>query len=142
MRLRRISVGLAMIAVLAPVTAGDAHQVAAKKKKPPCGFKLTRNKAHHDTVSIRMTCHKKNVVNVRFTLKKYKITAFKGFPGGFCSIQSTHVAGCVIGPGAPVNKAVNATVRTQPAAPAKDAHYGVCNMFISGGSNYFEVLAY
>src|ERR1700704_5041415 len=119
MRLRGVSACLVMIAVLAPAAAGDAHPVAAaaKKKKPPCAFKLTRNRAHHDMVSIKMTCHRKNVVNVRFTLKKYKITAFKGFPGGFCSIQSTHVAGCVIGAGAPVNKAVRATVGTQPAAP-------------------------
>ena len=142
MRLRRITVGLAMIAVLAPAAAGGAQSAAAKKKPPPCGFKLTRNKAHHDTVTVKMTCHRKNVVNVRFTLKKYKIVALKGFPGGFCSIQSTHVAGCVIGPGAPVGKTLSATVQTKPAAPAKDAHYGIATMFISGGSNYFEVLAY
>jgi hypothetical protein len=142
MGLRRIGVWLAVIAVLVPAAAGGAQPVPAKKKKPPCGFKLTRNKAHHDMVKIKMTCHRKNVVNVKFTLKKYEITDFKGFPGGFCSIQSTHVAGCVIGPGAPVDKAVYATVSTKPAAPAKDAHYGIANMFISGDSSYGELLNY
>jgi hypothetical protein len=141
MSLRHVSVCIVVIAALMAAAAGGAQAVVAKKK-PPCGFKLTRNKAHHDMVTVKMTCHRKNVVNVRFTLKKYTIIAFKGFPGGFCSIQSKHVAGCVIGPGAPVNKALSATIRTQPAAPAKAAHYGVANMFISGGSSYFEILAY
>jgi hypothetical protein len=134
---------LVALAVLAPPAASGTQPVAAKKKKkPPCAFKLARNKTHHDTVAIKMTCHRKNVVNVRFTLKKYKITAFKGFPGGFCSIQSTHVAGCVIGQGAPVNKAVDASVHTLPAAPAKDAKYGIVEFFISGDTTYTEVLSY
>jgi hypothetical protein len=142
MSLRRVSVWLVVFAVLAPAAAGGAQPLAAKKKTPPCGFKLKRQKAHHDTVTIKMTCHRKNVVNVRFTLKKYTVIAFTGFPGGICSIQSKHVAGCVIGSGAPVNKAVVATVRTQPAAPVKDARYGIASMFISGDSTYTELLAY
>ena len=128
------------VALVAAPTAVDA----AKKGKAPCDFKLARNKAHHDRVRIKMTCHKKFVVNVRFKLrKKYTATAFDGFPGGFCSVQSAHVVGCVFGGnGAPVGKAVAATVHTKLPAPVHDSHFADVVIFISGADSYTEPLGY
>jgi hypothetical protein len=133
-------VAVVLVALVAVPTAADA----AKKPKVPCDFKLARNNAHHDRVKIKMTCHRKLVVNVRFKLrKKYTATAFDGFPGAMCSVQSAHVVGCVFGGnGAPVGKAVLATVHTKPSAPAHDPHFTNVEIFISGGDAFGELLAY
>jgi hypothetical protein len=129
--------------VLVALVAGPAASDAAKKKVP-CSFKLARDKAQHDRVKIKMTCHKKLVTNVRFKLrKKYTATAFDGFPGGICSVQSAHVVGCVFGGnGAPVGKAVAATIHLKLPAPVKDSAFANVVIFISGGDTYFEPLGY
>jgi hypothetical protein len=131
--------------VLLALVAGPTAVDAATKPKVPCDFKLSRNKAHHDRVKIKMTCHKKLVTNVRIKLrKKYTATAFDGFPGAFCSVQSAHVVGCVFGGnGAPVGKPVGSTVHTKPPAPAHDKHFADVVIFISGDtSSSGELLAY
>jgi hypothetical protein len=136
---------LALVAALALTgVAGNPLAAAKKKPKPPCDFKLARDKSHHDTVKIKMTCHKKLVTNVRFKLrKKYTITAFDGFPGGFCSVQSARVAGCVFGgQGAPLNKAVSAKVHVLVPVPAKDEHFADVEIFLSGGDPIGEQLGY
>ncbi|MEA2449078.1 MAG: hypothetical protein QOG63_1010 [Thermoleophilaceae bacterium] len=134
-------VAVALVALLAAPSTVDA---AAKKHKVPCDFKLSRNKAHHDRVKIKMTCHRKFVVNVRFKLrKKYTASGFDGFPGAICSVQSARVVGCVFGGnGAPVGKPVAATVHTLPPAPRHDAHFAHVVIFISGGDSFGELLAY
>jgi hypothetical protein len=72
------------------------------------------------------------VVNIRFTLKKHKLTAFDGFPGAQCSIQSQHVVGCIHGNGAPVNKPVSAVVGIDLPASPHESHFARVQMFISG----------
>jgi hypothetical protein len=125
-----------------PAAADSVHS-AAKKRKPPCGFKLARNKKHHDRVRMTMTCHRKLVVNIRFTFrKKYNVNGFTGFPGAQCSIQSAHVAGCIYGNGAPLNKAVTAVVSVAPPAAKHDKQFVNVQVFISGSHDYTEVLAY
>jgi hypothetical protein len=143
MRSRRLILKLVAVVLVALVAAPSAVD-AAKKPKAPCSFKLARNKAHHDRVRIKMTCHKKFVVNVRFKLrKKYTATAFDGFPGAFCSVQSAHVVGCVFGGnGAPVGKPTVATVHTKPPAPAHDPHFANVVIFISGADSFTEPLGY
>jgi hypothetical protein len=138
---RRAIVTLVAVLLMALV-AGPSAVDAAKKPKPPCGFKLARNKADHSRVRIKMTCHRKLVVNIRFTLKKYTVRTFKPFPGAQCSVQSKHVAGCIYGNGAPVNKAVSAVVGIDRQAPAHDTHFGLVQMFISGGHDTEEPLGY
>jgi hypothetical protein len=128
--------------VLMALVAGPTAVDAARKPKPPCGFELARNKADHTRVRIRMTCHRKLVVNIRFTLKKYTVKTFKPFPGAQCSIQSPHVAGCIYGNGAPVNKAVSAVVGIDSQAPRHDTHFGLVQVFISGDHESGEPLAY
>lgn len=128
--------------VLMALGAGPSAVGAATKHKVPCDFKLTRNKAHHTRVRIKMTCHKKLVVNIRFTLKKYTVKTFKPFPGAQCSIQSKHVAGCIYGNGAPLNKTVGAVVGFGPPAPPHDKHFADVVIFISGRSKYTKLLSY
>jgi hypothetical protein len=130
------------VVVLMGLVAGPTAAGAAKKPKAPCVFKLARIKADHTRVRIRMTCHQKLVVNIRFTLKKYTVKTFKPFPGAQCGIQSRHVAGCIYGNGAPMNKTVTAIVGIDKRAPAHDTRFAVVQMFISGGHDMFEVLAY
>ena len=137
---RRILTLVAVVFVA--LVAGPTGVEAAKKPKPPCQFKLTRNKADHTRVRIKMICHHKLVVNIRFTFKKHTVKTFKSFPGAQCSIQSKHVAGCIYGSGAPMNEAVSAVVGVGPPAPAHDQHFADVQVFISGGHDYFEPLAY
>jgi hypothetical protein len=140
---RRVALAAALVALLAPSLA-PAHTVhSAAKKKHPCAFKLARNSAHHDRVKISMTCHKKFVTNVRFTVKKHTVTGFTGFPGAICSVQSQHVAGCVFGGnGAPNGKTVQSVIDVGPPAPPHDSQFANVVVFISGGHDYFEVLGY
>jgi hypothetical protein len=134
---------LALVAVvLMALVAGATAVDAAKKPKPPCDFKLARNKADHTRVRIKMTCHKKLVVNIRFTLKKHTVKTFTPFPGAQCSIQSQHVAGCIYGNGAPVNKAVTAVVGIDKPAPAHEKDFADVQMFISSGDEVGEQLGY
>jgi hypothetical protein len=132
---------LVALILLAPTPAAAP---AAKKRKPPCDFKLSRGKTHHDRVQIKMTCHRKLVVNVRFTVrKKFTVQAFKGFPGGFCSVQSARAAGCVFGgQGAPKGKAVSAVVIVRPVADARDPSFTNVQIFISGEDTFQELLGY
>jgi hypothetical protein len=133
-------VAVVLVALVAAPGAADA----TKKQKVPCDFKLSRDQAHHDRVKIKMTCHRKLVVNVRVKLrKKYTATSFAGFPGAICSVQSAHVVGCVFGGnGAPVGKAVHAVVGVNPPAPRHDKRFAHVAVFISGGGDFGEVLAY
>jgi hypothetical protein len=143
--MRRLGVAIALAVLLAfvPVSATTGQPVA-KKRKPPCDFKLARNPANHSRVKIKMTCHKKFVTNVRFTLrKKYTVKSFQGFPGGFCSVQSKHVAGCVFGGnGAPNGKAVKAVVEVLVPVPKHDNHFADVEIFLSGGDPIGEQLGY
>jgi hypothetical protein len=143
MRPQRVILAIVVVLLLGLV-GGPTAVDAAKKHKVPCGFKLSRNKAHHDRVKIKMTCHRKFVVNVRFKLRrKYTATAFDGFPGAICSVQSDHVVGCVFGgSGAPKDKAVVATVHFKLPAPVKDPHFADVELFISDGENSGEQLGY
>jgi hypothetical protein len=131
-------VAVLLMALVAGPTAGDA----AKKKKAPCDFKLARNKADHTRVRIKMTCHKKLVVNIRFTLKKHKVKTFNGFPGAQCSIQSQRTVGCVYGNGAPLNKPVSAVVGIDLPAFRHEKRFTRVEMFLSGGDPIGEQLGY
>jgi hypothetical protein len=131
-------VAVVLMALVAGPTAADA----ARNPKRPCGFKVARSKSDHTRVRITMTCHQKLVVNIRFTFKKYTVKTFMPFPGAQCSVQSQHVAGCIYGNGAPLNKAVSAVVGLDRKAPTHDTHFGLVQMFISGGHDFGEPLAY